>query len=52
MSIWAHAQRSVFEVLLPDRDKLWDAELRAMDEILDDDDVVDRVDAALRRRYR
>mgnify|MGYP003693645013 CR=1 FL=1 len=32
-------------------DKLWDAELRAMDEILDDDDVVELVDAALRRRY-
>lgn len=24
----AYAQRSVFEVLLPDGDKLWDAELR------------------------
>jgi transposase, IS5 family len=47
----AYAQRSVFEVLLPDGDKLWDAELRAMDEILDDDDVVDLIDAALRRRY-
>src|SRR2546427_312856 len=42
----AYAQRSVFEVLLPDGDKLWDAELRAIDEILDDDDVVDLVDAA------
>ncbi len=47
----AYAQRSVFEVLLPDGDKLWDAELRAIDEILDDDSVVDLVDAALRRRY-
>ena len=47
----AYAQRSVFEVLLPDGDKLWDAELRAIDEILDDDDVVDLIDAALRRRH-
>ena len=47
----AHAQRSVFEVLLPDGDTLWDAELRAIDELLDDDDLVDLVDAALRRRY-
>src|SRR5207245_5291888 len=42
----AYAQRSVFEVLLPDGDKLWDAEPRAIDEILDDEDVVDLVDAA------
>ncbi|MGH7354631.1 MAG: ISNCY family transposase [Candidatus Rokuibacteriota bacterium] len=47
----AYAQRSVFEVLLPDGDKLWDAELRAIDEILDDADLVDLLDAALRRRY-
>jgi IS5 family transposase len=47
----AYAQRSVFEVLRPEGDKLWDTELRAMDEILDDDDVVELVDAALRRRY-
>jgi len=47
----AYAQRSVFEVLLPDGDKLWDAELRTIDEVLDDDDLVDLLDAALRRRY-
>ena len=47
----AYAQRSAFEVLLPDGDKLWDAELRAIDEILDDDDVVDLIDATLRRRH-
>ncbi len=46
----AYGQRSLFEVLLPDRDKLWDNELRTMDAILDDDDIVDRVAAALRRR--
>ena len=47
----AYAQRSVFEVLLPDGDKLWSPELRAIDEILDDDGLVDLVDAALRRRH-
>jgi IS5 family transposase len=47
----AYVQRSVFEVLLPDGEKLWDAELRAIDEILDDDALVDLVDAALRRRH-
>ncbi len=46
----AYAQRSLVEVLLPDGDKLWDAELRAIDAILDDEDIVDLVDAALRRR--
>lgn len=47
----AYGQRSVFEVLLPDGDKLWDDELRAIDEILDDDELVDLVAAALRRRH-
>ena len=47
----AYAQRSVFEVLLPDGDKLWDAELRTIDEVLEDDELVDVVDAALRRRH-
>jgi IS5 family transposase len=47
----AYVQRSVFEVLLPDGDKLWTDELRAIDEILDDDELVDLVDAALRRRH-
>lgn len=45
----AYAQRSVFEVLLPDGDKLWDAELRTIDEVLDDDAIVDLLEAALRR---
>src|SRR2546426_9426471 len=47
----AYAQRSVFEVLLPAGDKLWAAELRTIDEVLDDDALVDLLDAALRRRY-
>jgi transposase, IS5 family len=38
-------------VLLPDGDKLWSTERRAIDEILDDDVLVDVVDAALRRRH-
>ncbi len=47
----AYRQRSVFEVLLPDGDKLWDDELRGIDEIMEDDELVDLVDAALRRRH-
>src|SRR6266511_1071949 len=46
----AYAQRSVFEVLLPDGDKLWDAEQREIDAVLDDEGIVDLVDAVLRRR--
>jgi len=38
-----HGQRSVFEMLLPDGDQLWDPELRRIDEVLDDE--------ALRRRW-
>jgi len=47
----AYAQRSVFEVLLPDGHKLWTDEFRAIDGLLDDDALVDLVDAALRRRH-
>ena len=46
----AYAQRSLLEVLLPDADKLWDDELRAIDAILDDEEIVDLVAAALRGR--
>ena len=42
----AYAEGSVFEVLVPDGDKLWTDELRAIDEIADDDALVDLVDAA------
>jgi transposase, IS5 family len=45
-----HAQRSVFEVLLPDGDKLWDPALRRIDEVLEDDELVDLVADALERR--
>ena len=45
-----HGQRSVFEVLLLDGDKLWDSALRRIDEILEDDELVDVVADALGRR--
>lgn len=45
-----HVQRSVFEVLLPDGEKLWDPVLRRIDEVLDDEELVDLVAAALGRR--
>jgi IS5 family transposase len=47
----AYVQRSLFEVLLPDGDKLWTNELRAIDALLDDDRLIDLIDAALRRRH-
>ena len=46
----AYLQRSLVEVLLPDGDKLWDAERREIDAVLDDEGIVDLVDAVLRRR--
>jgi len=45
-----HVQRSVFEVLLPDADKLWDPALRRVDEVLEDEELVDLVAEALGRR--
>jgi transposase, IS5 family len=45
-----HVQRSVFEVLLPDGDKLWDPALRRIDEVLDDEEFVDLVADALEGR--
>src|SRR2546425_3241029 len=47
----AHAQRSVFEVLLPDADKLWDESLRQIDALLDDEPLVDLIVDALSRRH-
>src|SRR3989442_13065515 len=38
----AYRQRSLVEVLLPDAAKLWDATLRQIDVVLDDDVLVDR----------
>ena len=45
-----HVQRSVFEVLLPDGEKLWDPVLRRIDEVLEDEGLVDLVAEALERR--
>src|SRR2546427_12719847 len=47
----AHRQRSVFEVLLPDGDKLWDPVLERIDAALDDEALVDLITAALAQRY-
>ena len=47
----AYRQRSLIEVLLPDGDKLWDATLRRIDTVLDDDVLVDRVTEALAQRH-
>ena len=47
----AYRQRSLVEVLLPDADKLWDPTLRAIDTLLEDDAVVDRVTEALAQRH-
>src|SRR5256884_4483342 len=47
----AYAERSVFEVLLPDADKLWDPTLRQIDAILDDEPLVDLIVEALTRRH-
>jgi hypothetical protein len=46
----SHVQRSVFEVLLPDGEKLWSPTLRRIDEVLDDEGLVDAVVEALERR--
>src|SRR5438874_2036366 len=47
----AYRQRSLVEVLLTDDDKLWDATLRQIDVVLDDDVLVDRVAEALAQRH-
>lgn len=45
-----HAQRSIFEMILPDGDQLWDPELRHIDEVLEDEALIDTVEEALKRR--
>src|SRR3989441_4531246 len=45
-------QRSIFEMLLPDGDKLWDPTLRRIDEVLQDEGMTDLVVEALGRRWR
>ena len=46
-----HPQRSVFEMILPDGDQLWDPELRRIDEVLDDEALIDTLQEALSRRW-
>jgi IS5 family transposase len=43
--------RSLFEVLLPDSDKLWPAWLKRIDTLLEDEAVSDTVASALERRW-
>jgi IS5 family transposase len=45
-----HEQRSVFEMILPDGEQLWDDTLRRIDMVLDDEELVDRVEDALAAR--
>src|SRR5881628_2824713 len=46
-----HRQRSVFEVLLPDGDKLWNPALRRIDAALEDETLVELIAEALERRH-
>jgi len=46
----SHVQRSVFEMLLPDGEKLWNPVLRRIDEVLGDEELVEVVVEALERR--
>lgn len=45
-----YGQRSLFEVLLPDGDKLWEPELKEIDRVLEDEDLLDELQRALERR--
>jgi IS5 family transposase len=44
-------QRSVWEVVLPDADKLWPADLRRIDALLEDEAVLEPIVAALETRW-
>lgn len=44
-------ERSVWEVVLPDADKLWPAALRRIDQVIDDEALVEVVAEALARRW-
>lgn len=44
-------ERSLWEVVLPDADKLWPADLRRIDELLDDEDVVEVIARGLEARW-
>jgi IS5 family transposase len=43
--------RSLFEVLLPDSDKLWPDWLKRIDRLLEDEAVIDTIASALERRW-
>jgi Transposase domain (DUF772)/Transposase DDE domain len=43
--------RSLFEVLLPDSDKLWPAWLKRIDTLLEDEAVIDTIASALEQRW-
>lgn len=45
-----YGQRSLFEVLLPDGDKLWEPELKGIDLVLEDEELLDEFQRALERR--
>lgn len=44
-------ERSVWEVVLPDADKLWPAALRQIDHLIDDEALVEVIAEALERRW-
>ena len=44
-------ERSVWEVVLPDADKLWPAALRRIDQLIDDEALVEVIATALEQRY-
>ena len=44
-------ERSVWEVVLPDADKLWPAGLRRIDQLIDDEALVEIIAVALERRW-
>ena len=45
-----YGQRSLFEVLLPDGNKLWEPELKEIDQVLEDEDLLEEFQRALERR--
>jgi IS5 family transposase len=46
-----HRQRSVWEVVLPDADKLWPDALRRIDQLIEDEALVEVIAEALERRW-
>jgi IS5 family transposase len=46
-----HRERSVWEVVLPDADKMWPEALRRIDQVIDDEALVEGIAEALERRW-